>query len=95
MRGVLHGDRVVATVSGIDHRGRLEGAVISVIERANSTLVGRLFIEDGIAYIVPDNKRITQNILIPADMLGGGRPHGTGNGNRDCYSQSWPAIRIF
>lgn len=71
MRGVLHGDRVVATVSGIDHRGRLEGSVISVIERANSILVGRLFIEDGIAYIVPDNKRITQNILIPSDMLGG------------------------
>lgn len=69
MRGVLHGDHVVATVSGVDRRGRLEGSVISVIDRANSTLVGRLFIEDGIAYVVPDNKRITQNILIPADKL--------------------------
>lgn len=71
MRGVLHGDHVIATVSGVDRRGRLEGTVISVIERANSTLIGRLFIEEGIAYIVPDNKRITQNILIPAGMLGG------------------------
>ncbi len=70
MRGVLHGDHVVTTISGVDRRGRLEGSVISVIERANSTLIGRLFIEDGIAYIVPDNKRITQNILIPADMTG-------------------------
>jgi len=69
MRGVLHGDHAVATVAGVDRRGRLEGSIISVIERANSTLVGRLFNDDGIAYVVPDNKRITQNIMIPADML--------------------------
>jgi ribonuclease R len=70
MRGVLHGDRAVATIVGVDRRGRPEGSVISVIERANTTLIGRLFIDEGIAYIVPDNKRITNNILIPADMIG-------------------------
>jgi len=70
MRSVMHGDRVVATVSGVDRRGRLEGAIISVIERVNKTLIGRLFIEEGIALVVPDNKRITHNILIPADMIG-------------------------
>ncbi|PCJ84622.1 MAG: ribonuclease R [Thiotrichaceae bacterium] len=69
MRGVLHGDHAVATVAGVDRRGRREGSIISVVERANSTLVGRLFNDDGIAYVVPDNKRITQNIMIPADML--------------------------
>jgi len=69
MRGVLHGDRAVATVTGVDRRGRLEGSVVSVIERANTTLIGRLFIDEGISYIVPDNKRITDNILIPSDML--------------------------
>lgn len=69
MRGVLHGDRAVATVAGVDRRGRLEGSVISVIERANTTLIGRLFIEEGIAFIVPDNKRITDNILIPSNMV--------------------------
>ena len=70
MRGVLHGDRAVATVAGVDRRGRLEGSVISVIERANTTLIGRLFYEEGIGYIVPDNKRITDNILIPNNMFG-------------------------
>ncbi|VAW52907.1 3'-to-5' exoribonuclease RNase R [hydrothermal vent metagenome] len=69
MRGVLHGDHVVATVTGVDRRGRSEGSIISVIERANSTLIGRLFDDGGIAYVVPDNKRITQNIMIPADMF--------------------------
>ncbi len=74
MRGVLHGDHVVATVSGVDRRGRSEGSIISVIERANTTLVGRLFDDEGIAYVMPDNKRLTQNVLIPADMFGDAVP---------------------
>ena len=68
MRGVLHGDHAVATVAGVDRRGRLEGSIVSVIERVNKTLIGRLFDDEGIAYVVPDNKRISQNIMIPADM---------------------------
>ena len=74
MRGVLHGDQVIATVAGIDRRGRKEGSVISVVERANKTLIGRLFNDEGVAYIVPDNKRITDNILIPSDMMGDAEP---------------------
>ncbi len=69
MRGVLHGDHVVATVAGVDRRGRREGSIVSVVERANTTLIGRLFDDEGIAYVVPDNKRITQNILIPANHV--------------------------
>ena len=74
MRGVLHRDHVVATVAGVDRRGRREGSIVSVVERANSTLIGRLFDDEGIAYVVPDNKRITQNMLIPADMIAGASP---------------------
>ncbi len=74
MRGVLHGDHAVATVAGIDRRGRREGSIVSVIERANTTLIGRLFDDEGIAYVLPDNKRITQNILIPADMFANASP---------------------
>ena len=65
MRAVLHGDHAVATVVGVDRRGRSEGSIVSVVERANSTLIGRLFDDEGVAYVVPDNKRISQNILIP------------------------------
>ena len=71
MRTLLHGDRAVVTVAGIDRRGRREGAVVSVIERANKTLVGRLFSDDGVAFVVADNKRITQDIFIPDDALAG------------------------
>jgi len=71
MRTLLHGDKAVVRVSGVDRRGRLEGAVISVFERANQFIVGRLFIESGVAFVVADNKRITQDILIPDNAIGG------------------------
>ncbi len=71
MRGVLHGDTAIATVSGVDRRGRLEGSIVSVVERANTTLVGRLYNDEGVIYVTPDNKRLTQNIFIAADKLGG------------------------
>ncbi|MGB5519509.1 MAG: ribonuclease R [Gammaproteobacteria bacterium] len=71
MRTLLHGDKAVVRVAGVDRRGRLEGAVISVFERANQFIVGRLFIESGVAVVVADNKRITQDILIPENAVNG------------------------
>jgi ribonuclease R len=33
MRKVMHGDKVLARVTGIDHRGRREGSIARVLER--------------------------------------------------------------
>ncbi|MGD2118246.1 MAG: ribonuclease R [Chromatiales bacterium] len=65
MRGVLHGDRALALITGVDRRGRSEGTIIKVLERANQTIVGRLFCDEGEVFVVPDNKRISQEIRIP------------------------------
>jgi len=73
MRALFHGDRVVAHVSGIDRRGRREGAVVEVLERNTHQIVGRLLIEGGIAVVAPDSKRITHDILIPVEELGDAR----------------------
>jgi ribonuclease R len=74
MRGVLHGDRVLASVVGVDQRGRREGRVKNVLERANETLVGRFIEESGVALVVPDDSRINQDVLIPLDQTGDARP---------------------
>jgi ribonuclease R len=74
MRQVFHGDRVVACVTGVDRRGRREGSIVEILERSHARVVGRLFRERGIAYVVPDNKRITQDVLIPEEYLNGARP---------------------
>ncbi len=70
MHKVLHGDVVLARVTGVDRRGRLEAAIVEVLERANSKVVGRLFIEQGVAFVVAENKRISQDILIVPESLG-------------------------
>ncbi len=66
MRKVMHGDRVLASVTGVNRRGR-EGAIVEVLERRVQRLIGRFALESGISYVVPDDKRIQRNIQIPAD----------------------------
>ena len=74
MRSVLHGDRVLASVIGIDSRGRKEGAVREVLERAHQRVVGHFVEESGIALVVPDDSRINQDVLIPLPDTAGARP---------------------
>lgn len=69
MRIVLHGDRAVARVSGVDRRGRKEGTIVEVIKHGNERIVGRLFADAGMYYLTPNNRRISQDILIPPDSL--------------------------
>ncbi|MBK1619355.1 ribonuclease R [Lamprobacter modestohalophilus] len=71
MRAVFHGDRIVARVTGKDRRGRLEGAVVEILERSTKSVVGRLYSESGVGFVVPDNKRLTHDVIIPSDRLGG------------------------
>ncbi len=74
MRQVMNDDRVLAAVSAVDRRGRKEGAVVKVLERAHSQVAGRLLIESGVAMVVPDDPRLTQDILIPANRIGQAGP---------------------
>ncbi|MEK6664507.1 MAG: ribonuclease R [Pseudomonadota bacterium] len=64
MERVLHGDRVVARQIGLDRRGRPEAAIVEILQRANTRVVGRLVEARGIALVVPENKRINQDILV-------------------------------
>ena len=65
MNRVLHNDRALVRVSGIDRKGRREGKIVEVLERNTQQVVGRFVKEHGVQFVQPDNKKITQNILIP------------------------------
>jgi ribonuclease R len=67
MRKVLHGDRVMANVTGVDRRGRREGSIVEVLERRLNRLIGRFTLEAGISYVQPDDARIQRNVQIPVD----------------------------
>ncbi|MEP7184901.1 MAG: ribonuclease R [Rhodanobacter sp.] len=64
MRTVMHGDRVLASVVGIDRRGRKQGAIAEVLERRSPRLVGRVVMENGVTLVVPDDRRLNQDVLI-------------------------------
>ena len=64
MREVLHGDRVMVRVAGMDRRGRPDGKLVEVLERANTRIVGRVLVENGVTLVVPENRRICQEIML-------------------------------
>nr|WP_240096855.1 ribonuclease R [Thermomonas flagellata] len=74
MRKVSHGDRVLVSLIGLDHRGRGEASIVEVLERRLTRLLGRYAEELGIGYVVPDDKRILRNLMIPQDARNGARP---------------------
>lgn len=64
MREVLHGDRVIVRIAGQDRRGRPEGKVVEILERGNVRVVGRVLNEHGVNIVVPEDRRIAQDILL-------------------------------
>ncbi|MDH2998787.1 exoribonuclease R [Pasteurellaceae bacterium LFhippo2] len=70
---VMHGDYVLAQPNGTDRRGRKEVRIVRVLEARKKQIVGRFFTESGINYVVPDDSRINQDILIPEEHRLGAR----------------------
>lgn len=68
MREVFSNDRVLVRTTGLDGRGRREGVIVEVLERNTQRVVGRYFEEGGAAFVNPDDKSISQDIIIPADQ---------------------------
>jgi len=66
MRATLHGDRAVVQITHTKRDGRKEGHLVEVLERHNEQIVGRYHEEQGLSFVIPDNKRIHQDIFIPA-----------------------------
>jgi ribonuclease R len=72
MRKVMHGDRAMGQVVGLDSRGRREGAIVEVLEHRHRTIVGR-YVEDGVGLVVPEDKRIAHDIFVTREGTAGAR----------------------
>ena len=59
---------------GFDRRGRPEGEIVDVLERANREVVGRIHEERGVWFVEAENRRINQDLLMPPDERGGAQP---------------------
>ncbi|MGR9088408.1 MAG: ribonuclease R [Gammaproteobacteria bacterium] len=69
MNSLMHNDRAIVRVAGVDKKGRREGAVVEILERNTRQVVGRFYQEDGLTYVVPDNKQIAHTVLIHKEGL--------------------------
>jgi ribonuclease R len=68
MQKVLHGDRVLAKIIGVDRRGRPEGTIVEVTQRANTHIIGRLLNQNGAWIVAPEDQRIAQDVLIEGSI---------------------------
>ena len=75
MRMLFPGDRIAARVTGRNERGRPEGAVVEVLDRRTRQVAGRFTLEAGVGFVVPDNRRISQRVVVPREHAGPAR-HG-------------------
>lgn len=73
MKNVIHGDYVLVQPTQNSKRGRKEGRLVRVLEERAGQIVGRFFMEYGYSYVVPDDSRISQDILIPNELKAGAR----------------------
>lgn len=73
MKQLFHGDIALAHVRGIDKRGRRDGAIVQVLERNTTTLVGRYQPEGEVGFVVPDNARLIHDVVIPAPERNGAK----------------------
>ncbi len=74
MQKILHGDRVAVREVGVDRRGRPEAKIVEVLQHVNQRVVGRLHDERGALFVVAENKRITQEFLVPPGQAGSAKP---------------------
>ena len=88
--GAMNGDRVVARISPSEIAGRSrEGEIIRIVERANEQIVGTFEESRHFGFVMPDDKKIGQDIFIPK-----GAVHGAKAGMKVVVRiTKWPAGR--
>ena len=81
LNGAIDGDKVkVARLSGSSNSGgfsrgsqtrsrRIEGKVVSIVERGRAELVGRISTWPNYGQVIPDSKKIYEEVYIPKDKL--------------------------
>lgn len=72
LNGAMHNDKVIVRlIPTMDFRGRPEGEVIRILTRENELCVGTLEKSPNFGFVVPDDKRVAQDIFIPTEKMNG------------------------
>src|SRR3712207_8130812 len=67
----MHGDKVLVSIIKEEKVGKkCEGEIYKVIKRANKGMIGTFQDSRNFGFLVPEDKRIHQDIFIPKDKIG-------------------------
>lgn len=69
--GALHGDKVMITINSEQTGRRKEGAIISIIERGRTEIVGTFEKSKNFGFVVPDSQKFGRDIFIPKEQTKG------------------------
>ncbi|NKF49458.1 ribonuclease R [Shewanella sp. WXL01] len=69
----FHGDKVLAQKAGTDRRGKRDARIVRLVHERTAPLVGRYHVDSGMGFVIADDKRITQEILIASEDKNGAR----------------------
>ncbi|MCB2287831.1 ribonuclease R [Clostridium algidicarnis] len=72
INGAMNGDKVVAKVTKEDFNGKKrEGEIIRITERTNTTIIGVYESSSNFGFVIPEDKRIQNDIFIPKNQKNG------------------------
>lgn len=64
MRKVFDGDEVLVKIISTKRNGKSDAQIVQVTKRSTETVVGKLFIEENNARVIPENPKISHSIYI-------------------------------
>ncbi|MFW6279203.1 MAG: ribonuclease R [Bacillota bacterium] len=70
INGAMHNDKVFVRLLKSKSGEKQSGEVVQILERANKTVVGNFERQDYFGFVVPDNKRIFNDVFIPGPNVG-------------------------
>ena len=71
MNYAMHGDKVKVEVFETRHGRKREGKIAEIVERSRANIVGRMELRGSYGFVVPDNKKVHEDIFIPEHLLDG------------------------
>ena len=71
MNGAMHNDKIVVRLHKAGGVGKKEGEVIRILNRANTTVVGTFEKSQNFAFVVPEDKRLGQDIFVSKSDFSG------------------------
>lgn len=72
MKGAMSGDTVIARINKRQTDAkRMEGEIVRIIGRGNTKVVGTFSINHQFGFVIPDDKRLSNDVFIPPEGVNG------------------------